>query len=100
MTIFWWDNFNRNIETASGSESIHNTPGIAFQEVSSQAVNREENISIPMLKRRSISLVDKLKATGVKVNPKTNPPKFDEMCEEINNADEVATKLLTIWKTV
>ena len=101
-TIFWWDNFDRNIETASGSRSIHNTPGIAFQEVSSQAVNREENISIPMSKRRSISLVDKPKATGMKVNPKTNPPKFDEeMCEEINNnADEVATKLLTIWKTV
>ena len=83
-TIFWWHNFDRNIETASGSGSIHNTPGIAFQEVSSQAVNREENISIPMSKRRSISLVDKPKATGVKVNPKTNPPKFDEeMCEEM-----------------
>jgi hypothetical protein len=77
-TIFWWDNFDRSIETASGSGSIHNTPGVAFQEVSSQAVNREENISIPMSKRRSISLINKPKATGVKVNPKTNPPKFDE----------------------
>ena len=101
-TIFWWDNFDRNIETASGSGSIHNTPGIAFQEISSEAVNREEDISIPKSGRRSISLVNKPKATEVKANPKTNPPTFDEeMRPEVNNnADKVAKKLLTIWKSV
>ena len=54
--IFWWDNFDRNVETASGAGSIHNTPGIAFQEHSPAAVMRQEDITFPISKRRSIQL--------------------------------------------
>jgi hypothetical protein len=39
-TTFWWDNFDRNIETASGAGSIHNTPGIVFQQESIGTVTR------------------------------------------------------------
>lgn len=47
-TIFWWDNFDRNIETASGAGSIYNTPGAVFQENSAAAVMRLEDITIPL----------------------------------------------------
>ena len=30
--IFWWDNFDRFVDTGSGGGSVHNTPGVAFQE--------------------------------------------------------------------
>ena len=49
-TIFWWDNFDRNIETALGAGSIHTKPGIAFQEDSATTVMRQEDISIPKSK--------------------------------------------------
>ena len=40
LTTFWWDNFDRNIETASGAGSSHNKPGIMFQEESVCTVMR------------------------------------------------------------
>ena len=52
-TIFWCDNFDRNVEAASGAGSIHNTPGIAFQEHSAAAVMRQEDITISKSKKRS-----------------------------------------------
>ena len=58
LTTFRWNNFDRNIETASGARSIHNTPGIMFQEESACTVNRNENVSIPKSKRRSVRLED------------------------------------------
>ena len=101
-TIFWWDNFDRNIETMSGSGSIHNTPGIAFQETSLQAVARKEDVSIPKSKRRSIQVASQLKEAEKKISPKTNPPTFDgQMCVQVkDNIDLIAKKLLVIWKTV
>ena len=50
-TIFWWDNFDRNIETVSGAGSVHNTPGVVCQENSAAAVMRHENVSIPRPKQ-------------------------------------------------
>ena len=70
LTTFWWDNFDRNIETASGAGSIHNTPGIMFQEESACTFNRNENVSIPKSKRRSIRLEDVRPIQATAVNPK------------------------------
>ena len=42
LTTFWWDNFDLNIETASGVGSIHNTPGIMFQEESACTVSQSQ----------------------------------------------------------
>ena len=50
LTTFWWDNFDRNIETASGAGSIHNTPGIMFQEESACTANRNEMLAFPSLR--------------------------------------------------
>ena len=70
LTISWWDNFDRNIETASGAGSIHNTPGIMFQEESACTVNRNENVSIPKSKRRSVRLEDVRPIQATAINPK------------------------------
>ena len=69
LTTFWWDNFDRNIETASGAGSIHNTPGIMFQEESACTVNPNENVSIPKSKRHSVRLADvrPIQATAINV---------------------------------
>ena len=37
-TIFWWDKFDHFVDTGTGGGSIHNTPGIAFQEETSDTV--------------------------------------------------------------
>ena len=76
LTTFWWDNFDRDIETASGAGSIHNTPGIMFQEESACAVNRNENVSIPTSKRRSVHLEDVSPIQATAINPKKDPPSF------------------------
>lgn len=73
-TTFWWDNFDRNIETASGAGSIHNTPGIVFQEESSGTVTRDNNVSIPKSKRRSLKLQEDEQVPVSTIKPKTDPP--------------------------
>ena len=58
LATFWWTTLIEMLkfETASGDGSIHNTPGILFQEESACSANRNENFSIPKSKRRSITL--------------------------------------------
>ena len=75
-TIFWWDNFDRNIETVSGAGSVHSTPGVVFQENSAAAVMRHEDVSIPRSKRRSIQLSTENVDKRVAINPKAEPPSF------------------------
>ena len=55
-TIFWWDNFDRNVETALGSGSVHTTAGVAFQEEGDCSKIRNEEIGIPKSNRKSIQL--------------------------------------------
>eukprot|EP00795_Rhopilema_esculentum_P007883 gene7883-13766_t len=55
-TSFWWDNFDRNIETSSGASSLHNTPGILFQEETDNVRIREDAVNISRSKRRSLKL--------------------------------------------
>ena len=76
LTTFWWDNFDRNIETVSGAGSIHNTPGIMFQEESAWTVNRNENVSIPKSKRRCVRLEDVRPIQATSINPRKDPPSF------------------------
>ena len=40
--IFWWDNFDRFVDTGTGGESIHNTPGTASQDETSDTVTRKD----------------------------------------------------------
>ena len=68
-TTFWWDNFDRNVETASGAGSIQNTPGIAFQEESESTVTRDSNTSIPKSERRSLKLSDEEHFPVSTINP-------------------------------
>ena len=41
-TIFWWDNFDRFVDTGARVGSIHNTPGIACQDETSDRVKRKD----------------------------------------------------------
>lgn len=52
--MFWWDNFDWNVQIASGSGSIHTIPGVAFQEEGVGTTVRNEEIGIPKSKRRFI----------------------------------------------
>ena len=52
ITTFLRDNFDRNMETASGAGSIHNTPNIVFQEQSKSTITRDTNVSIPKSKSK------------------------------------------------
>ena len=37
-TLFWFDNYDSFIDNNTGADSIHNTPGIAFQEEVSSSI--------------------------------------------------------------
>ena len=101
-TIFWWDNFDRNIETSSGAGSIHNTPGIAFQEHTAAAVMRKEQITIPRSKRRSIQRSGENADKRVAINPKAEPPSLAEEHARAapSDAEMFCAKLLALWKSV
>ena len=100
-TIFWWDNFDRNIETSSGAGSIHNTPGIAFQEESVQLKYRNNEVSIPKSEKRSVTLKQEQDLPLVRINAKSNP---EIMIGPVpipinpNKSYEHSEKLLVLWK--
>lgn len=100
-TIFWWDNFDRNVETTSESGSLHTTPGIAFQEVDGCTM-RSENVSLPESKRRSIELPDETNTAQATVHPKKDPPLFSEVNIKDGDpdADKMCSQLLIMWKSV
>ena len=100
-TIFWWDNFDRNIETMSGAGSIHNTPGIAFQEVSDGSIRRNEDVSIPKSKRRSIKIIDEPDLPHPKINAKTNPELFTGPAAPVQKGKQnLSDRLLYLWKAL
>ena len=70
-TIFWWGNFDKNFERSAGGGSIHITPGIAFQEIVSEAEYQKETVAIPRSKRHSIILPsDPDPSLAIKANSK------------------------------
>ena len=81
-TTFWWDNFDRYVETASGAGSIHNTPGIVFQEESESTITRDTTVSIPKSNRRSIKNQEEEYLPFITINPKVEPPSFAENNDE------------------
>ena len=60
--------------TVSGAGSVHNTPGVVFQDNSAAAVMRHEDVTIPRSKRRSIQLSTENVDKQVAIHPKAEPP--------------------------
>ena len=71
-TIFLWDNFDLFVDNLTGAGSIHNTPGIVFQEETGDTIKRND-ISIQKSKRTSITHEDAPASKRFKVDPKQNP---------------------------
>lgn len=90
------------METASGAGSIHNTPGIAFQENSIAAVLRKTDLTIPRTKKRSVRLSTEEVQPPVRINPNVSPPSFKDnnihCCR--NESQLLCEKLLLTWKSV
>ena len=99
-TIFWWDNFDKNVDRSVGGGSIHITPGIAFQEIVSEAEYQKETVAIPRSKRCSIILPsDPYPSLAIKINPKNNPAKFTTSLEPVySEASESFRQLLALCK--
>ena len=47
LTVFWMDNFDQNIETVTGHGAIHNTHGVAYQEISDGSIYHNAAVEIP-----------------------------------------------------
>ena len=96
-TIFWWDNFDTFVDTGIGS--IHNTPGIAFQEETTDT-RRRTDVSIERSKRTSLVAEDAPPLKKFKINPKKDPPKFqlDESSPTVPAKCE--SPLLILWKAL
>ena len=68
--VFWWGNFDKNVDTSVGGGSTQITPGTAFQEVVSEAEYQKETVTIPRSKRHSIILPsDPDPSLAIKINP-------------------------------
>ena len=94
-TVFWFDNFDSFVDNNTGAGSIHNTPGVAFQEETSSTHRRSAD-TVPKSKKRSISNSEEGPAAKIsKINPKKNPKHF------MNNNNEESgenNELLSLWK--
>ena len=98
-TIFWFDNYDAFVDNTTGAGSIHNTPGIAFQEETSSSFRRPD-ISVPMSRKRSLKREEKEEPFKKipKIKPKTNPPLLGECSRSESNSSR-KNHLLTLWKT-
>ena len=106
--VFWWDNFDSYVDTGTGAGSIHNTPGIAFQEETDETIRRKD-ISIKRSKRTSLVEEETIPLKRLKIDPKKNPNKFVEENQDnlSESADVVISaepssceKLLCLWKSL
>ena len=102
--IFWWDNFDSFVDTGNGAGSIHNTPGIAFQEETVETTRRND-VTIKRSKRTSLMENETIPLKRLKIDPKKNPQKFvdlDSASEPAKAVDNTAPwscdKLLNLWK--
>ena len=98
-TIFWWDNFDRFIDTGTGGGSIHNTPGIAFQEQSADTLRRQES-SINRSKRTSLANEQGPPLKRFKIDPKKNPAIFSAGSDGSSDSEGVSysSNVLYLWK--
>ena len=79
-TIFWWDNFYRFIDTGTGGGSIHNTPGIAFQEQSADT-DIKNLVSTDQREPTSLANEQGPPLKRFKMDPKKNPARVLVMME-------------------
>ena len=94
--VLWFDNFDSFVDNNTGAGSIHNTPGVAFQEETSSTMRRP-SISIPKSKKRSLSDDQEGPAYKVpKINPKTNP--LPIVGAVSSKQPSPKNHLLTLWK--
>ena len=99
--IFWWDNFDRFVDTGTGAGSIHNTPAIAFQEETCDTVKRQD-ITIKRSKRTSLLDADAVLLKRAKIDPKRNPNLFaghEKPVESEGTSQNFSfERLLCLWK--
>ena len=101
-TIFWCDNFDRFVDTGTGGGSIHNTPGIALQQETSDTVRRKD-LSINRSKRTSLIDEEALPLKRLKIDPKRNPANFDVEYDRVLESEDISKstssdRLLCLWK--
>ena len=53
-TVFWWDNFNRNVDIKAEGGSIHNTPRVVFQERTDSTKRSQWQYEMVKINRRSL----------------------------------------------
>ena len=56
LTVFWADNFDKNVDKETGGGAINMTTIMAFQESSIGAVRVECKVSVPKTKPRTVTL--------------------------------------------
>ena len=96
-TVFWFDNFDSFIDNNTGAGSIHNTPGVAFQEENDSTMRRPDR-STERTKRRSLTDTNESLCPKVpKINPKKNPGLVPAGGEITAKPTESWT-LLSLWK--
>ena len=71
-----------------------------FQEDSACTVNRNENVSIPKSKSRSIHLEDVQSIRATAIYPKKDPPSFADKdpVQAENHEQMYCNNLLIVWK--
>ena len=95
--IFWWDNFDRLVDNLTGGGSIHNTPGIAFQEEVDGSVRRQDVSIVPS--KRTVSFQETQPTKKPKINPKKAPTQFNTEASMVSsNSDTIHNRLLCLWK--
>ena len=99
--IFWWDNFDKFVDTGTGAGSIHNTPGIAFQEETYETVRRKDT-SIKRSKRTSLLDTEVVPLKRLKIDSKKNPSKFVQENNAVESGETtkscLSDNLLCLWR--
>jgi hypothetical protein len=95
LTYFWVDNFDMLVDKQSGGGSINTTHLMAFQELNSESVERNETLAIPYSKDRTVNPVSKKVITPF-VNKRKEPPLFSSEKTQLTDLNNINDKYF-VW---
>ena len=98
-TVFWWDNFDRNADIEAGGGSIHDTPGVVFQEITDSTKLCQVEHEMAKTNRQSLIVEEEEPLPISKINPKCNPGiMLGPIAVRNEDVFNIIDELLALWK--
>ena len=93
LTVFWADNFDMNLKTATGHGAVHSTHMVAFQEESKFSEIKHHRLKLARTKKRHVE--DKREGSvDIHINPRKEPSPLSQISKTQEDLPRLSFQLL------